>query len=57
MTSSMPGAAIPGPDDVPEWEEQDAHQQPDPFGKETDEDGGTGSTDDDDTHREDPRAQ
>jgi hypothetical protein len=39
MTSAMPpGAAIPEPDDLPP-EEQPRHQQPDPFGEPTDEQG------------------
>ncbi len=47
MTSGFPGAAVPGPDDVPEWEEKEAHKQPEPFGSTTDGEGGTGETDTD----------
>ena len=56
MTSAFPpGAAIPGPDDLPP-EEQPRHEQPDPFGEPTDESGAPlDSRDDDvgDLHRDD----
>ncbi len=54
--TSLPPAAVPGPDGVPSWEEDDAHQQPDPFGDATDDDGGDPDSDDKE-HRDDPRAQ
>jgi hypothetical protein len=57
MTSQFPPAAVPGPDGAPEWEEEGVHQQPDPFGEETDEEGGTPDTADNDGRKNDPRAE
>jgi hypothetical protein len=55
MTSNIPPAAIPGPDDVPEWEQPD-EQQPDPFGEPTDENGSPrpDTSDDNDHSKHDP---
>jgi hypothetical protein len=59
MTSNLPPAAVPGPDDKPGWE-QPQHQQPDPFGDDSDEEGRTErSADDsgDERPKDDPRGE
>jgi len=58
MTSAFPPAAVPGPDDVPAALNED-DQQPDPFGEETDVEGGSRDASEDDGPRpkDDPRGE
>jgi hypothetical protein len=58
MTSTFPPSAIPDPEGVPAAEKS-GHQQPDPFGKPTDEAGQPESEEDDEGARpkEDPRGE
>jgi hypothetical protein len=57
MTSAFPPSAIPDPEGVPAAEKS-GHQQPDPFGKPTDEAGQPEFEDEDGPRpKEDPRGE
>ncbi len=58
MTSTFPPAAVPGPDDTPDWEHQQPEQQPDPFGDPADVEGRSEEdTDDGERPKDDPRGE